>query len=84
MRPWRMVSLDEFGKMDAAGTVVPNVELAQTLAAIRTSGPIGFYLGGVADKIAAYSATQGGAITADALRGYHAGRPIRALCRSVI
>ncbi len=64
--------MDESGKMDAAGTVVPNVELAQTLAAIRTSGPIGFYLGGVADKIAAYSATQGGAITADALRGYHA------------
>ena len=54
--------LDESGAAKPAGTVVSNPDLAQTLAAIRTGGPNGFYRGPVGARIIAYSSSQGGAI----------------------
>ncbi len=54
--------LDESGAAKPAGAVVSNPELAQTMAAIRTDGPEGFYSGSVGAHILAYSSAQGGAI----------------------
>ena len=62
--------LDESGKIKPAETVVSSPELAQTLSIVRESGPTAFYHGPIAEKIAAYSAGQGGAITADDLASY--------------
>ncbi len=64
--------LDEEGHVKAAGVVVNNLDLAQTLAAVRTNGPDGFYAGPVAAKIAAYAAAEGGTITVAELSGYRA------------
>jgi len=64
--------LDEEGHVKAAGEVVNNLDLAQTLAAIRTAGPEGFYAGPVAAKIAAYAAAEGGTITEAELAAYRA------------
>lgn len=64
--------LDEEGHVKAAGVVVNNLELAQTLASIRTNGPEGFYAGKVAAKIAAYAAAEGGTITEPELANYRA------------
>lgn len=66
------IYLDESGKPKAAGTTIANPELADTLAAIRTQGPEGFYAGAVASKIAAYSTAEGGAISPADLAGYKA------------
>ncbi|GAA0531742.1 gamma-glutamyltranspeptidase/glutathione hydrolase [Rhizomicrobium palustre] len=56
--------LDESGKPIPVGTMVTNPDLANTLAAIREAGPDGFYAGAVGQKISAYAASEGGAITA--------------------
>jgi gamma-glutamyltranspeptidase/glutathione hydrolase len=55
--------LDESGKPKAAGVVVTNPDLAETLAAIRVDGSETFYSGAIADRIAAYAGTEGGTIT---------------------
>jgi len=52
--------LDESGNVKPAGTVVSNQGLASTLNLIREQGDAGFYRGAVAQKIADYSAQQGG------------------------
>ncbi|MEI9885229.1 MAG: gamma-glutamyltransferase [Rhizomicrobium sp.] len=66
--------LDESGNAKAAGTVVSNRELAQTLAAIRTDGPNGFYRGAIGARILAYSSAQGGAIGVPEFARYQARR----------
>jgi gamma-glutamyltranspeptidase/glutathione hydrolase len=66
--------LDESGVARPVGTVVANADLAQTLAAIRTGGPGGFYRGPVGARILAYSSAQGGAINATEFARYTAMR----------
>jgi gamma-glutamyltranspeptidase/glutathione hydrolase len=66
--------LDESGKPKAIGGTASYPELAETLAAIRTGGPDAFYSGAVAQKIVAYSAAEGGAISAEELAAYRAMR----------
>lgn len=66
--------LDESGNIKPEGSVVNNPALAQTLAAIRTSGPAGLYEGSVAERLVAYSGGEGGAISASDLRTYVPGR----------
>jgi gamma-glutamyltranspeptidase/glutathione hydrolase len=65
--------LDESGKPKAAGEVIFNPDLADTLAAIRINGSDVFYSGAVADKIAAYGGTEGGTITKADLAATKAG-----------
>lgn len=65
--------LDESGHVKAAGTVVSNPDLASTLAALRQHGPAAFYRDRLARDIVAYSAQQGGAISAADLDDIHAG-----------
>lgn len=64
--------LDESGKPKAAGAVVSNADLADTLATIRTQGPDGFYAGALGQKIAAYATAEGGAMTPEELAAYKA------------
>jgi gamma-glutamyltranspeptidase/glutathione hydrolase len=59
--------LDEAGRPRAAGTETRNVALGETLSEIRQNGADGFYKGAVAARITAYSAAQGGGISADEL-----------------
>ncbi len=59
--------LDESGKPKPEGTVVSNTPLSLSLGQVRLSGADGFYQGAVADQIVAYSAGQGGAISAGEL-----------------
>jgi gamma-glutamyltranspeptidase/glutathione hydrolase len=59
--------LDESGQPRSAGTEAKNVILGETLGQIRQNRADGFYKGAVAARIVAYSAAQGGAITADEL-----------------
>jgi gamma-glutamyltranspeptidase/glutathione hydrolase len=66
--------MDESGHVRPAGSVVFNRELADTLSAIRTQGADAFYKGAIGDKIVAYSAAQGGSITAAELAGYPLSR----------
>ena len=66
--------LDESGHVKSAGSIASNLELADTLSAIRTKGPEAFYSGTVADKFVAYSSAQGGALTRAELAAYRAGR----------
>jgi gamma-glutamyltranspeptidase/glutathione hydrolase len=66
--------LDESGAVKPAGAPAANPELAATLTAIRIFGPNALYRGPIADKLVAYSATQGGAFKADELAGYPVGR----------
>jgi gamma-glutamyltranspeptidase/glutathione hydrolase len=68
--------LDESGKAKTAGTRVSSADLGQTLAAIRTQGAPGFYRGATAEKIAAYSAAQGGGLTLAELDAYAAVRAV--------
>ncbi|HTW35051.1 MAG TPA: gamma-glutamyltransferase [Rhizomicrobium sp.] len=62
--------LTETGAVKAAGTTVSNPELGATLTAIRIFGPNGLYEGATANKLVAYSATQGGAFKLQELEGY--------------
>lgn len=62
--------LDESGYPKPAGSRVDSPELGRTLSLIRERGAAGFYRGEIAAEISAYSAAQGGAISADELAGY--------------
>jgi len=66
--------LDESGRVKPPNTLVISPTLAQTLSAIRSLGPNGFYRGPVADKIVAYSTAQGGTISAGELEAFAPGR----------
>lgn len=61
--------LDESGKPHTAGTVVTNPDLALTLGRVRLDGADGFFKGTTANRLAAYSAAQGGAVTLGELAG---------------
>ncbi len=65
-----------FGRADvmplAEGEKLVQSELADTLQAIATNGPAAFYLGLIAEKIAAGVQAAGGVMTADDLKSYHA------------
>jgi gamma-glutamyltranspeptidase/glutathione hydrolase len=65
--------LDESGNLKPEGSIVGNAALAQTLAAIRTLGPAGFYGGSVSEKLVAYSTSEGGAISSSDLLAYAPG-----------
>jgi gamma-glutamyltranspeptidase/glutathione hydrolase len=62
--------LDESGHPKPAGANVTNLALAQTLSALRLGGADAFYKGQEAERIVAYSNTQGGAISAEELAAY--------------
>lgn len=64
--------LDESGQVKAAGTIVSNPALAETLGAIRQHGADALYSGSIADKILAYSRAEGGALGAADLTQYTA------------
>jgi gamma-glutamyltranspeptidase/glutathione hydrolase len=66
--------MDESGHAKPAGSIVANRELADTLTAIRTQGADAFYTGATAQKIAAYTTAQNGAITLAELGAYPTGR----------
>jgi gamma-glutamyltranspeptidase / glutathione hydrolase len=68
------VFMDESGRTKAAGTVASNPDLAETLSAIRQQGPDALYSGAVAEKILAYSTSEGGAIERSELATYKATR----------
>lgn len=56
----------------AAGEIVKQPELADTLQRISEQGPSGFYQGPVAEAIASEMAQHGGLITTNDLKGYQA------------
>ena len=56
----------------AAGEIVKQPELADTLQRISEQGPSGFYQGPVAEAIATEMQQHGGLITTDDLKGYQA------------
>jgi gamma-glutamyltranspeptidase/glutathione hydrolase len=62
--------LDESGQLKAEGVLVENPALGQTLSAIRQGGPGGFYQGNVANKLVAYSSSEGGALSLADLAAY--------------
>jgi gamma-glutamyltranspeptidase/glutathione hydrolase len=64
--------LDESGKVKPVGTVVASADLAETLSNIRQLGADGLYNSPVADKIVAYSTSEGGGIQRGELAGYKA------------
>jgi gamma-glutamyltranspeptidase/glutathione hydrolase len=66
--------LNESGQVRSADAMVSNPALAGTLANIRMLGPDGFYRGDLANKIAAYSSAQGGALTTAELDAYSVDR----------
>ncbi len=66
--------LDESGHVKTAGTYVVAPMLGQTLSAIRTFGPAGFYRGPVANGIASYANAAGGGPTSADLLSYTATR----------
>ena len=66
--------LDESGNPKAEGALASNPSLAQSLAAIRVSGPKEFYDGDIASRLVAYSGSEGGAISAADLRDFSPGR----------
>lgn len=66
--------MDESGRIKPAGSVVSNRELASSLSEIRTQGADAFYKGTLGDRIVAYSAAQGGAISTAELAGYPPSR----------
>ena len=66
--------LDESGHVKPEGTVVMNRPLSVTLGTVRLGGGDGFYKGPVATAIAAYSAAQGGHVTAGELAAYRDGQ----------
>ncbi len=65
--------LDESGHVKSAGSIANNLDLADTLSAIRSKGPDAFYSGAVADRLVAYSSAQGGALKLTDLANYRAG-----------
>ncbi len=71
--------LDEAGQPRAAGSETRNVPLSETLSQIRQNGADGFYKGPVAERIVAYSDSQGGAISAEELA---ASQPLQGPARS--
>jgi gamma-glutamyltranspeptidase/glutathione hydrolase len=71
--------LDETGKVREAGSETKNLPLAESLGQIRLNGADGFYTGAVADRIIAYSDTQGGGISAGELQ---ATAPLQGAARS--
>ena len=68
--------LDESGRAKAAGSIVSSRDLAETLTAIRTGGAGALYSGAIGQRIAAYTAAQGGEIQAGELGSYAAGRAV--------
>jgi gamma-glutamyltranspeptidase / glutathione hydrolase len=62
--------MNENGTPRPEGAIATNLALSQTLAAIRLSGADGFYKGAVAAELTRYSASQGGAISANDLSDY--------------
>jgi gamma-glutamyltranspeptidase/glutathione hydrolase len=66
--------MDEAGHVKGTGGIAVNIDLANTLAAVRTQGADGFYAGPVGAKIVAYSTSQGGAIATRELASYYANR----------
>lgn len=62
--------LDSAGQIKPEGTVVSNRDLSVTLSAVRQNGAAGFYSGAVAAGILAYSAAQGGSLSATELSDY--------------
>ncbi len=64
--------LDESGQVKAAGSIVSNPALAETLSAIRQHGADALYRGSIAEKIIAYSRAEGGALSAADLSQYAA------------
>ena len=66
--------MDESGHVKVAGVIAANPELAETLSAIRQQGPEAFYSGAVAERILAYSTSEGGAIQRSELAAYRATR----------
>lgn len=60
------------GKLPEVGTVLPNPDLARSLALFSARGRDGFYRGPVADAIVAASAAGKGSLTAGDLAGYEA------------
>ncbi|HEY1836821.1 MAG TPA: gamma-glutamyltransferase [Rhizomicrobium sp.] len=73
--------LNESGQVKPVGAIVSNPELAATMASIREMrGPLGFYVGPVANKISSYAAGAGGGLTSAELAGYSASlEPARAV-----
>ena len=71
--------LDEAGQPRAAGSETRNVPLSETLSQIRQNGADGFYKGAVAERLVAYSDSQGGGISADELA---ASQPLQGPARS--
>ncbi|MBA2589230.1 MAG: gamma-glutamyltransferase [Alphaproteobacteria bacterium] len=61
--------LDQSGAPLAAGSETKNVPLGVSLSAIRQNRSEGFYTGDMAARIVAYSASQGGGISAAELAG---------------
>jgi gamma-glutamyltranspeptidase/glutathione hydrolase len=66
--------LDETGAAKPPGAIVANLDLAQTLSAIRTGGTNAFYDGNLGARVLAYSAQQGGAIGVPEFARYQATR----------
>lgn len=66
--------LDESGHVKAAGSIVSNRDLAETLTAIRTGGAGALYGDAIGKRIAAYASAQGGAILENELGSYAAAR----------
>ena len=66
--------LDDNGNLKPAGTVINNTDIAQTIAAIRTNGPDGFYRGPIGKKIVDYAIQQGSGITAEEFGSYTEAR----------
>jgi gamma-glutamyltranspeptidase/glutathione hydrolase len=62
--------MDESGQIKPKGTLVGNPALATMLSAIRTRGSSALYRDDIADRIAGYSAQQGGALSASDLASY--------------
>jgi len=71
--------LDQNGAPHAAGTVVKNPALGLTLTQVRLNQADGFYKGDVAARILAYSAAQGGGLSAAELA---AAAPLQGPARS--
>ncbi len=66
--------MDESGQLKASGSTAFNLDLAETLSAIRAVGPDALYSGAVAAKIVAYASAEGGTITAPELAAYKVSR----------
>lgn len=73
----RAVFLNADGSPPAPGTTLVQSDLADTLQAIGERGPMAFYSGAIAERIAAAVQAAGGHMTADDLSAYRAvERPV--------